>query len=94
MKIQASTLEILLNSQEYFICFSTEDFPFPHLPFLASLTPILSSYSLEITYLSLLHKLIKGRAELLGTSYPIISCRVWTMVNHRSKEGRGVKPPT
>ena len=76
MKIQDSTSESLLNSQEYFINFSGEDVPFPHLPLLASLTYLLSSYSLEITYLSLLHKLIKGCAELPGTSYPIIFCGV------------------
>lgn len=92
MKIQDSTSEIPPYIQEYFISFFRENFPFPHLPLLALLTHILSSNSLEIAFLSLLHKLITGDAKLPGTSYPIICCGVWSMVNYRTEEKKRFKP--
>ena len=91
-KIQDSTSEIALNIQEYFISFFRENFPFPHLSLLALLTHILPSNSLEIAFLSLLHKLITGEAKLLGTSYPIICWGVWSMVNYRIEERKRFKP--
>lgn len=92
MKIQDSTSEIPLNIQEYFISFFRENFPFPRLPLLALLTHILSSNSLEIAFLSLLHKLITGDAKLPGTSFPIICCGFWSMVNYRIEEKKRFKP--
>lgn len=92
MKIQDSTSEIPLNSREYFISFFGEDFPFLRLPLLVLLTHIRSSCCLEIAFFSLLHKLLKGGAELLGISYSIICCGVWSMVNHRNEERRRFKP--
>lgn len=83
IKIQGSTSEMLLKSQEHLISFSREDFCFLYLPLLASLSHVLSSNSLESACLSLLHKLIKGGAELPGTT--VIFCGVWSMVHHRSK---------